>query len=180
MSCESRHSYEADIAWTWQDGRLLALALTSLGILGAFLNGLVLVGVRGNVRLGTTVNKLLIWICTMAGCEATFGILMKSLILGASATIYYIPSWNESLFASSAAFLKASLKLGLIGKVLNEILTALKIISAQVIQKSVSKHWNLIVCKLVICLPFILCNTILVLWSLISCYRLHLVNRAGM
>lgn len=82
MSCGSRLTYEDDIAWTWQDGRLLALALTSLGLLGTFLNSLVLVGVGGNVRLGTTVNKLLIWICTMACGEATLGILMKSLILG--------------------------------------------------------------------------------------------------
>lgn len=38
---------------------------------------------------------------------------------------------------------------------------------------------NLIFCKSIISLPFIFCNTILVLWTLVSFYRLYLVRRAG-
>ena len=82
MSCGSRLSYLDEIAWTWQDGRLLALCLCAIGLLGAFLNGLVLIGVGGNAKLGTTVNKLLIWICTIAILESLLGILVKALILG--------------------------------------------------------------------------------------------------
>ena len=82
MSCGSRLSYLDEIAWTWQDGRLLALCLCAIGLLGAFLNGLVLIGVGGNAKLGTTVNKLLIWICTIAILESFVGILVKALILG--------------------------------------------------------------------------------------------------
>ena len=82
MSCGSRLSYESEIAWTWQDGRLLAFCLCFVGLTGAFLNCLVLIGVGGNARLGTTVNKLLSWICIMALLESTLGITVKSLILG--------------------------------------------------------------------------------------------------
>ena len=44
--------------------------------------GLVLVGVKGNARLGTTVNVLLGWICTIGIIEGTFGLLAKCLIFG--------------------------------------------------------------------------------------------------
>jgi hypothetical protein len=73
--------------WTWVDGRLLAFILSLVGLIGALLNSLVLVGVGGNARLGTTVNKLLIWICTIAILESTLGILMKALILGKKLSI---------------------------------------------------------------------------------------------
>ena len=82
MVCGSRVTYENHIPWTWQDGRLLALCLCLVGIFGAFLNCLVLIGVGGNARLGTTVNRLLTWICVFALLESTIGIVMKSLILG--------------------------------------------------------------------------------------------------
>lgn len=59
-----------------------ALSLALVGVLGTVLNILVILGVLGNARLGTTVNKLLIWICTFALLEATLGITMKALILG--------------------------------------------------------------------------------------------------
>ena len=36
-----------------------------MGISGIFLNSVVLVGVAGNARLGTTINKLLIWSCSL-------------------------------------------------------------------------------------------------------------------
>ena len=83
-TCGSRISYEEEIAWSWQDGRLLALCLVFVGLTGAFLNSLVLIGVGGNARLGTTVNKLLSWICIMALLESTIGITVKALILGKS------------------------------------------------------------------------------------------------
>ena len=51
-------------------------------ILGTGLNSLVLIGVGGNAKLGTTVNKLLIWICSMALLESIIGIGVKILILG--------------------------------------------------------------------------------------------------
>lgn len=51
--------------------------------------------------------------------------------------------------------------------------------SAQIVQTNLGASVNLVICKLIISLPFIFCNTILVLWSLISFYRLHLVRKAG-
>ncbi len=81
-NCGSRQSYEDHIPWTWQDGRLLALALSLVGLAGALLNSLVLLGVSANAKLGTTVNKLLAWICIMALLESTLGVTLKSLILG--------------------------------------------------------------------------------------------------
>ena len=44
--------------------------------------GLVLVGVKGNAKLGTTVNVMLGWICTIGILEGTFGLLAKCLIFG--------------------------------------------------------------------------------------------------
>ena len=45
--------------------------------------GLVLVGVKGNsARLGTNVNILLGWICTVGILQGTFGLLAKCLIFG--------------------------------------------------------------------------------------------------
>ena len=55
----------------------------SIAYSGIFRNiGLVLVGVKGNARLGTTVNVMLGWICTVGILEGTFGLLAKCLILG--------------------------------------------------------------------------------------------------
>ncbi|XP_059081983.1 uncharacterized protein LOC131879641 isoform X2 [Tigriopus californicus] len=62
-------------------GIILACVLSLVGLVGACLNILVILGVYGNARLGTTVNKLLIWICCLSLLEATVGILMKTLIL---------------------------------------------------------------------------------------------------
>ena len=59
-----------------------ASALAFVGGIGTSLNGLVLIGVGGNVKLGTTINKLLIWICSMALLESTIGIGIRTLILG--------------------------------------------------------------------------------------------------
>ena len=45
--------------------------------------GLVLVGVKGNsARLGTNVNILLGWICTVGILQGTLGLLAKCLIFG--------------------------------------------------------------------------------------------------
>lgn len=63
-------------------GIILACVLALVGLVGACLNILVILGVYGNARLGTTVNKLLIWICCFSLLEAIVGILMKVLILG--------------------------------------------------------------------------------------------------
>ena len=61
---------------------LYACVLSGVGVLGVVLNVLVVVGVHGNARLGTTVNKLLIWISCFSLLEASIGILMKALVLG--------------------------------------------------------------------------------------------------
>ena len=53
-----------------------------MGLTGIVLNSVVLVGVCGNARLGTTINKLLIWICGVAIMEASAGVIIKALILG--------------------------------------------------------------------------------------------------
>ena len=63
-------------------GIVYAVILSVLGLVGAALNIVVIYGVSGNARLGTTVNKLLIWICGFALLEGTVGVLMKVLILG--------------------------------------------------------------------------------------------------
>jgi hypothetical protein len=39
----------------------IEIQLGLMGISGIILNSVVLVGVAGNARLGTTINKLLIW-----------------------------------------------------------------------------------------------------------------------
>ena len=57
MNYDSRATYETHIPWTWQDGRLLALCLSLVGIFGAFLNCLVLIGVGGNAR-----SEMLHWV----------------------------------------------------------------------------------------------------------------------
>ena len=41
-----------------------------------------MLGVKGNDRLGTTVNVLLGWICTVAIVDGTFGVLGKCLVFG--------------------------------------------------------------------------------------------------
>ena len=53
--------------------------------------------------------------------------------------------------------------------------------AGQVVQQwALGSKMNVVLCKTIISLPFVFCNTILVLWSLISFYRLHLVRRAGL
>lgn len=61
---------------------LYASLLGLMGLTGIVLNSVVLVGVCGNARLGTTINKLLIWICGVAIMEASAGVIIKALILG--------------------------------------------------------------------------------------------------
>ena len=61
---------------------LYASLLGLMGLLGIILNSVVLIGVCGNARLGTTINKLLIWICGVAIMESSVGIVIKALILG--------------------------------------------------------------------------------------------------
>ena len=61
---------------------LYASLLGLMGLLGVILNSIVLIGVCGNARLGTTINKLLIWICGVAIMESSLGIIIKGLILG--------------------------------------------------------------------------------------------------
>jgi len=61
---------------------IFACTLGLMGISGFFLNLIVLVGVVGNAKLGTSINKLLAWICSTAMLEAVFGILTKALIIG--------------------------------------------------------------------------------------------------
>ncbi len=53
-----------------------------VGVIGAVLNALVVIGVRGDAKLGTTVNKLLIWITCFAFLEAVYGTFIRSLVLG--------------------------------------------------------------------------------------------------
>jgi hypothetical protein len=40
-----------------------------MGVSGIVLNSIVLVGVAGNARLGTTINKLLIWSGILRPCQ---------------------------------------------------------------------------------------------------------------
>ena len=61
---------------------VFSTTLAALGAFGAVLNALVVIGVRGNAKLGTTVNKLLIYITCFAFLEAVYGILVRSLALG--------------------------------------------------------------------------------------------------
>ena len=91
-TCGSR--LPTEIYWTWQDGRVFALALAFVGLIGTGLNSLVLIGVGGNVKLGTTVNKLLIWICSMAILESIIGIGVKTLILGKEIKESILPFFN--------------------------------------------------------------------------------------
>ena len=53
-----------------------------VSLVGVLFNWLVLVGVRGNSRLGTTVNILLVWISTSAIMQSTVGATAKILIFG--------------------------------------------------------------------------------------------------
>lgn len=61
---------------------LFSCLLGLMGITGFWLNLIVLIGVIGNAKLGTSINKLLAWICFTAMLEAVFGILAKALIIG--------------------------------------------------------------------------------------------------
>ena len=58
------------------------LSFVVVSVVGVFFNWLVLLGVRGNSRLGTTVNILLVWISTSAIMQSTVGALAKILIFG--------------------------------------------------------------------------------------------------
>ncbi len=61
---------------------LFSCLLGLMGVIGFWLNLIVLIGVIGNAKLGTSINKLLAWICFTAMLEAIFGILAKALIIG--------------------------------------------------------------------------------------------------
>ncbi len=85
MSCANASLEEtaADVTDTsWLMVWAFSGLLCGLGVIGAVLNALVIYGVYGNVRLGTTVNILLIWICTFALLEATVGTTVKIFIFG--------------------------------------------------------------------------------------------------
>ena len=69
---------------------LFILLLLIIGVLGVFLNILVIVAVRRNKKLATSINYLLVWICVSSILEATLGISVKILLL--SEFIFLIPS----------------------------------------------------------------------------------------
>ena len=58
------------------------LLLATVGLLGVSMNGLVILGVRSNRKLNTSINHLLLWLCAALLFEATLGVLIKCLILG--------------------------------------------------------------------------------------------------
>ena len=58
------------------------LLLATVGVLGVWMNGLVILGVRSNRKLNTSINHLLLWLCAALLLEATLGVLIKCLILG--------------------------------------------------------------------------------------------------
>ena len=64
------------------------LSFVVVSVVGVFFNWLVLLGVRGNSRLGTTVNILLVWISTSAIMQSTVGALAKILIFGKLTTTH--------------------------------------------------------------------------------------------
>ncbi len=60
----------------------VATCAALLGVTGAMLNCAVVTGVLGNAKLGTTINRLLVWICGSAMLESCLGMAAKVLILG--------------------------------------------------------------------------------------------------
>ena len=62
---------------------LFILVLIIIGVMGVCLNTLVIIAVRRNKNLSTSINNLLVWICIFSIFEATLGITTKIIILGA-------------------------------------------------------------------------------------------------
>ena len=71
-----------DEASSFDHAPVYILSFVVVSLVGVFFNWLVLLGVRGNSRLGTTVNILLVWISTSAIMQSTVGALAKILIFG--------------------------------------------------------------------------------------------------
>ena len=94
LTCSDRGTSEDDFL-----NSFFVLAMAVIGICGTVLNVVVILGVLDNARLGTTVNKLLIWICSFALLEATLGITIKSLILGKRglANTKWVSKWSLSM-----------------------------------------------------------------------------------
>jgi len=61
---------------------LFICLLILVGFVGVALNGLVILGVRSNRKLNTSINHLLLWLCAASLLEATLGILAKCIIIG--------------------------------------------------------------------------------------------------
>ena len=55
--------------------------LSIIGVIGVFLNILVIMAVRQNRKLSTSINYLLVWICVSSIMEATRGIAVKIFLL---------------------------------------------------------------------------------------------------
>ena len=61
------------------------VVLLLISCFGVFLNVLVIIGVRKNKSLSSSINELLVWICISAISEAAAGIPVKIFILGKAA-----------------------------------------------------------------------------------------------
>ena len=61
---------------------MFILFLVLIGLLGLFLNSLVITAVRKNKKLSTSINDLLVWICIFSIVEVILGISSKIIILG--------------------------------------------------------------------------------------------------
>ena len=53
-----------------------------VGVLGLLLNCLVILGVRSNRKLSTSINILLLWLCGASILEASLGVTAKCLVIG--------------------------------------------------------------------------------------------------
>ena len=53
-----------------------------MGVLGLLLNCLVILGVRSNRKLSTSINILLLWLCGASILEASLGVTAKCLVIG--------------------------------------------------------------------------------------------------
>ena len=53
-----------------------------MGVLGLLLNCLVILGVRSNRKLSTSINILLLWLCGASILEASLGVIVKCLVIG--------------------------------------------------------------------------------------------------
>ena len=72
---------------------IFILFLVLIGVLGLFLNSLVIIAVRKNKKLSTSINDLLVWICVFSIVEVILGISSKIIILGSYCSTTGNVSW---------------------------------------------------------------------------------------